>query len=51
LEELRLKAEEKEVLLSNLADAVWILDESLKSLKEDLDVQERVQLVERGVQE
>ena len=38
-------------MLSNLVDAVQILDESLKSPKEDLDVQERVQLVERGVQE
>jgi len=36
LEDLRLELEEKEVLLSNLADAVCILDKSFKSPKEDL---------------
>ena len=43
--------EEKEALLSNLADAVRILDESLKRPIEDLTAQDRVQLAEKGAQE
>ena len=43
--------EEKEALLSNLADAVRILDESLKRSVEDINAQDRVQLAERGAQE
>ena len=51
LEELGLKVEEKEALLSNLADAVRILDESLKRSVRDINAQDRVQLAERGAQE
>lgn len=50
-EELSLEVEEKEALLSNLADAVRILDESLKRPAGNLNVQDRVQLVEGGAQE
>lgn len=51
LGELGLKVEEKEALLSNLADAVRILDDSLKRPIEDLTAQDRVQLAEKGAQE
>jgi len=51
LEELGLKVEEKEALLSNLADAVRTLDDSLKRPIEDLTAQDRVQLAEKGAQE
>ena len=51
LEELGLKVEEKEALLSNLADAVRILDESLKRSVEDINAQDRIQLAERSAQE
>ena len=50
-EELSLEVEEKEALLSNLADAVRILDESLKRPAGNLNAQDRVQLVEGGAQE
>ena len=50
-EELSLIVEEKEALLSNLADAVRILDESLKRPAGNLNAQDRVQLVEGGAQE
>ncbi len=50
-EELSLEVEEKEALLSNLADAVRIPDESLKRPVGNLNAQDRVQLVERGAQE
>ena len=49
--ELGLKVEEKEALLSNLADAVRILYESLKRSVEVINAQDRVQLAERGAQE
>ena len=51
LEELGLKVEEREALLSNLADAVRILDDSLERPIEDLTAQDRVQLAEKGAQE
>ena len=51
LEELSFEVEEKQALLSNLADAVWILDKSLKRPVGNLNAQGRVQLVERGAQE
>ena len=50
-EELSLEVEKKEALLSNLADAVRILDESLKRPAGNLNAQDRVQLVEGGAQE
>lgn len=51
VEVLRLRIEEKEALLSNLADAVRILDDSLKRPVEDIEAQDRVQLAEKSAQE
>ena len=51
MEALKLKVEEKENLLTNLGDVVRIYEEALKQPVTDIATEERVQLMEAGLEE